>query len=249
MSADMDDGDSQINQAERLPPGQVGAALSQALPVRRSWFPFLPVLFLVGGIVAMAVDCPLAKWCLDCRWPAFVGELLQIGESFGSGLGAALVILAAFQLAPNRRWAIPRVITITFGSGIAAVLVKLLVVRVRPHHFDFVGGVWQTFGEWLPIGSGGSGNQSFPSGHTAVAVALAIALVWLYPRGFWWFLGLAVLAACQRVASGAHYLSDVLFGAAVGSTVALACLCVGPLPARFDQWESSRRTKSRRAGG
>lgn len=240
----MDNGDNQINQAERSRPERAGVALSHVSPIPRSWFAFLPVLFLVGGVVALAIDCPLAKWCLDSRWPEYVKEVLQFGECFGNGLGAAMVILAASQIAPDRRWALPRVVTITFGAGIAADLVKLLVVRIRPHHFDFSGGLWQTFGEWLPIGSGGSGNQSFLSGHTAVAVALAIALVWLYPRGVWVFFGLAVLAACQRVASGAHYLSDVLFAGAVASTWALACLCVGPLPKWFDRWESSRKTVS-----
>lgn len=213
---------------------------------RRSWLLILPLLFLAGGAAALAVDCPLARWCLDCRWPQWASELFQFGECFGNGLGAALVILATLQLAPDRRRALLRVVAITLGACIAADLLKLLVVRVRPHHFHFAGSVWHTFGEWLPIGSGGSAYQSFPSGHTAVAVGLAIALVWLYPRGFWVFLSLAVLAASQRVASGAHYLSDVLFGATAASMVAVACLSRGPMVAWFDRWESSQKPQTSR---
>lgn len=215
-------------------------ALSHASRVWHSWLPWLPVLFLIGGMAALAVDCPLAKWCLHRHWPGFAEELFQFGECFANGLGAAVLILAAFQLAPKRRWAIPRVIAIVAGAGIAADLVKLLLVaRDRPHHFDFSGGVWNTFGQWFPLANVESVHQSFPSGHTAVAVSLAIALTWYCPRGWWLFSALAFLAACQRLESGAHYLSDVLFAAAVGSAVAVICLCIGPVPRWFDRREAS----------
>ena len=222
-------------------------ALSPASAARRSWLPWLPVVFLICGLMALAIDCTLAQWCIrhHGNWSEYVEELLQFGESFGNGLGAAVFILAAFQLAPKRRRAIPRVIAIVVGAAIAADLVKLLVTRTRPYGFDFAGGVWETFGQWFSLANVESVNQSFPSGHTAVAVSLAIALAWHYPRGSWLFLALAVLAACQRLQCGAHYLSDVLFSAAVGSAVAVVCLSVGPIARWFDQWESSRKGRSR----
>jgi membrane-associated phospholipid phosphatase len=220
-------------------------ALPQTSMVWRFWLPWLPVLFFVGGVAALAIDCPLAKWCIDHRghWPWFVKELFQFGESFANGLGAVVFILAAFQLAPKRRWAIPRVITIVVGSALAADLVKLLVTRDRPYHFDFSGGVWTTFGQWFSWANVESVHQSLPSGHTAVAVSLAIALTWHYPRGGWLFSALAFLAACQRLQCSAHYLSDVMFAAAVGSAVAVICLCIGPVPRWFDRWESSWKPK------
>jgi membrane-associated phospholipid phosphatase len=215
--------------------------------VRRSWLPVLPVLLAVSGVAALAVDCRLAQWCLHHHgnWSEYVEELFQFGESFGNGLGAAVFILAAFQLAPKRRRAIPRVIAIVVGAAIAADLVKLLVTRTRPYGFDFAGGVWETFGQWFSLTSGGSVHHSFPSGHTATAVGLAIALTWYYPRGWWLFSALAFLAACQRLQCGAHYLSDVFFAAAVGSAVAVVCLCIGPVPRWFDRWESSQTVGSK----
>jgi membrane-associated phospholipid phosphatase len=215
---------------------------ASALPisaVRRYWLPCLPVLFVVSGAAALAVDCPLAQWCLHHHrnWPEYAEELFQFGESFANGLGAAVFILAAFQLAPARRRAIPRVIAIVVAAAIAADLVKLLVMRTRPYGFDFAGGVWATFGQWFSVHVD-SVDQSFPSGHTAVAVALAIALAWHYPRGAWLVAALALLAACQRLQCGAHYLSDVLFSAAVGSAAAVVCLSIGPIARWFDQWES-----------
>lgn len=219
-------------------------ALSQTSMVWHSWFPWLPVLFFVSGIAALAIDCPLAKWCLNRHWSEYAEELFQFGESFANGLGALAFILAAFQLAPKRRWAIPRVIAIVVGAALAADLVKLLVTRDRPYHFDFSGGVWTTFGQWFSLANVESVHQSLPSGHTATAVGLAIALTWHYPRGWWLFSVLVFLAACQRLQCSAHYLSDVLFAAAVGSAVAVVCLCIGPVPRWFDRWESSWKPES-----
>jgi undecaprenyl-diphosphatase len=60
-----------------------------------------------------------------------------------------------------------------------------------------------------------------PSGHatTAFAAAVAIALIW--PRLRWPMLVYAVIIAASRVALDAHYLSDVIAGAFVGSIGAL----------------------------
>ena len=67
----------------------------------------------------------------------------------------------------------------------------------------------------LAEGQSKSLYQSFPSGHTATAVGLAVALACAYPRGRWFFAGMALLAACQRVGDGHHFLSDTLAGASV----------------------------------
>ena len=158
-------------------------------------------------------------------------------ELFGHGLGVVLVVLILHQLDPGRRWAIPRVLACALAAGVAADLLKMTVMRCRPYDlpFPFAGSVWETFGQWWPLLSGGSESQSFPSAHTATAVGLAAALIWLYPQGRLLFTVLAVLVGCQRVAVGAHYPSDVLVGAAVGCLVAALLLRIGPLPALVRQ--------------
>jgi len=66
----------------------------------------------------------------------------------------------------------------------------------------------------------GGGNYSFPSGHTAGAFSAAPILY----HHFGWKIGiptysLAALAGLGRMEDRRHYLSDVLFGAAIGIAV------------------------------
>jgi len=215
----------------------------------------LSAFLLLAAGAALWVDVSLGRWCLDTFappagsaaqganrwWASSLIRLLRFAEPFGHALGVIVILLAIFQLDPGRRWGIPRVVTAALGAGLAVDVLKLLVVRTRPHSFSFEGPVWSTFGGWFPLGSAGSTGQSLASGHTATAVGLALALVWLYPRGRWLFPALATLVACQRVQSGAHWLSDVLVAAAVGCLVSVICLYVGPIPRAFDRWEAGWR--------
>jgi membrane-associated phospholipid phosphatase len=62
---------------------------------------------------------------------------------------------------------------------------------------------------------------------------LMTALWCLWPRPFWLYVGAAVLVAVARVATGQHYLSDVIAGAVIGilTTRALAPWLLLPRPA------------------
>jgi membrane-associated phospholipid phosphatase len=210
----------------------------------------LAAILLTASALALAVDCQVSHFCLadreasklhQNRIPGGIAQLVRFSEPFGHGFGVVAIALLIYQLDPPRRWAVPRLLTMALGAGLAADIGKLLIVRTRPREFDFASGnVWATFVRWLPLRAGPSGDQSFPSAHTATAFALAVGLAWLYPRGRWLFATMAFLVACQRVEAGAHYVSDVLFGAALGLVVAAGCLAFKPLAARFDHWEQQR---------
>jgi undecaprenyl-diphosphatase len=60
---------------------------------------------------------------------------------------------------------------------------------------------------------------SFPSGHTATAFAAAVVLVYGSPGIGMLALLAATLIGFGRVATGVHYPTDVLAGAALGSLV------------------------------
>ena len=202
----------------------------------------LPVILALAGAAALAVDVPVVR-VFQSKPLCDYRTCLDTFEPFGHGLGVILILLALHQLDRQRRWAIPRVLGCALASGGVADLLKLLVIRFRPHNLPAPDSVWETFQHWLPMFSGNSGQQSFPSAHTATAVGLAAALIWLYPQGRFLFILLAVLVGCQRIVSWAHYPSDVLVGAAIGCAISTLFLHVGLLPRCFDRWEQRWRSK------
>jgi undecaprenyl-diphosphatase len=85
------------------------------------------------------------------------------------------------------------------------------LVYIDPLHFNpFVNG-WQ--------GIFDEPNLSFPSGHTCLAFATATTLAICIPRSRWrWaFYALAAVVGIERVAENAHYVTDVIAGAALGT--------------------------------
>jgi undecaprenyl-diphosphatase len=62
---------------------------------------------------------------------------------------------------------------------------------------------------------------SFPSGHTITAFAIAIPLAACYPAVEIPLLVVAVSIALSRIMLGMHYLSDVVAGAILGSTIGI----------------------------
>jgi membrane-associated phospholipid phosphatase len=118
---------------------------------------------------------------------------------------------------------------------------KFLFPRVRPWLYlapvtGSVPEVWE-------------GNDSFPSGHSTFAFASAafgitVAVLDL-PSGSPWLLpfaateaGLAVLTGSLRVASGMHFMTDVLVGAALGTAIGIA------LPLMHTSWTGGSVGKS-----
>ncbi|MBV9552058.1 MAG: phosphatase PAP2 family protein, partial [Alphaproteobacteria bacterium] len=59
-------------------------------------------------------------------------------------------------------------------------------------------------------------------GHAATAAAVMTALWCLWPRPLYLYIAAAALVALSRVWTGAHYLSDVIAGAAIAIVVTRA---------------------------
>lgn len=117
-----------------------------------------------------------------------------------------LVGLGVLWLVGNQYWK-TRAVSLAVGILVTAVIVlttKFLVRRKRPA------------GDWGGIYRN-TDPHSFPSGHAARAVMLALLAVALGPA--WLAIILVVWApfvSLARVAMGLHYLSDVLAGIAFG---------------------------------
>ncbi len=85
-------------------------------------------------------------------------------------------------------------------------------------------------------------GTSFPSSHTAVTVAVVLALVPFLPRVLAWVaIAYAVLVGWSRVYLGVHYPLDVLAGAGIGMAVGgLVLLALGVLLRRAGEAAQSR---------
>lgn len=203
----------------------------------RRWL--FPLVMLLLSVLALPLDVPTARFFMHGRYPGVLREVFENAEPFGHAFGVVIVLLAIWFLDPARRGALPRFLAASLGAGLTADVIKLLVSRSRPRSFDLVAGtVGETFNGLLPIvHHAGSSQQSFPSAHTTTAVALAVMLTHYYPRGRWLFTLLALLAACHRVQSGAHFISDTCVGAALGWFVATNYLSLPRIARWFDRWE------------
>ncbi len=142
------------------------------------------------------------------------------------GMSAICLLLfaciAASFVFPAFREARPVLLVVLFSFGAAALagtLLKELVGRARPIA-DLAGQLNAAIRH---------SSASFPSGHAAKSLALALPFALIVPAGSVFvrltklaLLLIASLVCYSRIVLGAHYVSDVLAGAAV----ALACVPV-----------------------
>jgi len=208
-------------------------------------WPYLGALaFALLALPAFTLDISLARYLRDIQLPGDLRDLVRIAEVFAHGWGVLFILITVAVLAPQLRRRLPRIIACAAASGLTALLLKWTIARQRPHTCDLQGSVWSTFhglspwlsGESIPQLSGRQ-LESFPSGHTATAVGLAIGLSYLFPRGRWLFTFFALLAALQRMDSGAHFLSDTLVATAVAFLISGLCLDRRAVGRWFDRQE------------
>jgi membrane-associated phospholipid phosphatase len=98
--------------------------------------------------------------------------------------------------------------------GLFVSIIKRFIGRVRPSTTGPF--AYEPF-HWRPD------FASLPSGHTTTAFATLVAVGALFPRARPFLWGFALLIAMSRIAVSAHFVSDVIAGAAVG---ALGAWCV-----------------------
>lgn len=103
------------------------------------------------------------------------------------------------------------------AAGMVGELLKILVRRQRPPDI----GSAYAFRAWSdhPLSSRGFG---FPSSHAVVAFGAAAILSRMFPRARVVWYAAATGCAISRLLAHAHYLSDVVAGAAIGIATAWA---------------------------
>ncbi|MFB0619273.1 phosphatase PAP2 family protein [Streptomyces sp. AGS-58] len=129
----------------------------------------------------------------------------EAAESSKLWCGAALV-MACTGGRRGRKAAVSGLAALALAQLVSNGVCKQVADRPRPPK------------EWIPHDEveDRPDSSSFPSGHTAAAVAFTAALIPSWPTAGAACAVPAALVAVERVQSGAHYPSDVAAGAAIG---------------------------------
>jgi membrane-associated phospholipid phosphatase len=198
--------------------------LSSAAP--KGW---LAAVAIALGVAAL-LDAPIAGEA--ARAPHDLMLIGQFVTSFGTseymfafsaliGFAAILALRRgratwrgrSLRLTAERAWYFFAAIAV---SGILDQILKHLIGRGRPRLLRVDGPFhFEPFSIRDVV-------ASFPSGHTTSAFAAAVALGMMRPDWRGRLIGAALLIGLSRVLVGAHYPSDVVGGAALGSVVSLA---------------------------
>ncbi|AKZ54187.1 putative integral membrane protein [Streptomyces ambofaciens ATCC 23877] len=191
--------------------GSLAPAPGPRRSLRRTLAAVLGELRAVDGALYAAVAATSTP-ALD-RWLRRLSHAADHSK-VSLGIAGALALGGARQ----RRAALVGVGAVTVASACANLLGKRLVRRARPDREA----ARVTVDRYVPMPA----SASFPSGHTASAVAFATAVGVVLPEAA---VPLGVLAGAvgySRVHTGVHYPGDVAAGAVVGIAGAAAALAV-----------------------
>jgi membrane-associated phospholipid phosphatase len=157
-----------------------------------------------------------ARWSTRLRIAEEPGVLRSVaaviahsGDSWFWGIGLGMAWLMGDG--SLKRWSL-HLIGAIIVTAIIVLTIKFIVRRQRPE------------GEWGAIYRN-TDPHSFPSGHAARGILLAVIVIGLGPG--WLALALIIwapLVAIARVAMGVHYLSDVFAGGFLGLAIGLLWL-------------------------
>lgn len=204
----------------------------------------VPVMLMICSLSIMPYDMLVARQMKVDSGPKFFREVIENTEPFGHAIGVVFIGWAIFVLAPSLRRYLPRILCAAIGAGLATNIFKLIIGRTRPRDLtDFSITVSETFTGWFPILSGEKLSQSYPSAHSTVAVAFAVALSAAFPQGRKLFFVMAACVCFDRIQCLAHYPSDVFAGAACGWLFAQLTIN-GPVANRiFQRYEPKSKPK------
>jgi membrane-associated phospholipid phosphatase len=180
---------------------------------------------LLAAMIALPWDLELSQWVRLKHIPGDLRRFIHLMEIFAHTLGCVMIMSTLLWIDHKNRRKLWEASLFVLACGLLANLAKYLIPRRRPATYDMepwswlnpkrdpdaaFASSWDAWGTPLSDSWFNESIRSFPSGHTATAVAMAIGLTYVYPRGKNLFLFMASVAALQRLIAGAHYLSDIL---------------------------------------
>ena len=106
------------------------------------------------------------------------------------------------------------VLASVLAASVVGKILKIVIGRMRPVFFEALDKTG-----FVPFSTDWAFN-SMPSGHTFASFAALVMLGLLAPRIKWFTWTLAIIIGIPRVCVGAHWPSDVIFGAFIGMVAA-----------------------------
>ena len=175
--------------------------------------PLVPILLLAACAVLMVLEWRGVRTTLELNFKGDVKRETRWLAQYGQSVCTPVAALLVYQLDPlPQDLRLKKAVAVVAGvlaASVVALVVKRLLGRVRPGR--------ENAGKFLgPSLKHANYRESFPSSHSACAVALSALLSILYPAAAPTFWGLAIACAALRYILDAHWPSDVLGGIALG---------------------------------
>jgi undecaprenyl-diphosphatase len=176
-------------------------------------------LIILGSLTALClvlltIEWLGAPWILQLSFKGDIKRESQFLAQYGQSVATPLAALLVWQFDPAH-WKYPIVIIVAVcTASVSCFILKRLLGRVRPNR--------EGAGRFLgPSITHANWRESFPSSHSACAVALSTTLTYFYPQAWFTFLGLAFITALLRWVLDAHFPSDIWGGIALGYASAM----------------------------
>ncbi len=131
--------------------------------------------------------------------------------AFAHFWGMLLIFVVLVILRPWRWRSLALALSSAAIAGLVVNILQAAIGRLRPNVGEDPLAFATPFSELFTKES-----VCFPSGEAALALALATALTYVFPRYSAWFCAVGMLTALSRLVNGAHYVSDVVAGGALG---------------------------------
>lgn len=167
-------------------------------------------LIAITCFVMMLVERSGVRTTLQANFKGDLKRESRWWAQYGQGACSAAVAVLLYQLDRRHQAAAIAVLVAAFGASAVCMLIKRAVGRVRPNR--------DNAGKFLgPTLKHANFRESFPSSHSASAIALSLVLAQLYPPAALTFWVLGIGCAALRYLMDAHWPSDVLGGIALGA--------------------------------